>query len=138
VDSGKVLALRFSSDPRRLKVVRARVTEAAESCGCGTKLTSELVIAINEACMNIMQHAYKGDCSREIVLEILNNGDELEFKLTDFAEPVDATQIASRDLDEVRPGGLGTYFMQQLMDECAYGHLDEGKGNFLRMKKKIS
>ena len=88
--------------------------------------------------MNIMQHAYKGDCSGEIVLEILNNDDELEFHLKDFAAPVDPASIKPRDLDELRPGGLGTYFIQEIMDDCTYGHLEEKEGNFLSMKKKIS
>ncbi len=133
-----MLNLRFVSDPRRLKLVRESVKATAESCGCGSKLTSELVIAVNEACMNIMQHAYKGDCSGEIVLEILNNDDELEFHLKDFAAPVDPASIKPRDLDELRPGGLGTYFIQEIMDDCTYGHLEEKEGNFLSMKKKIS
>ena len=133
-----MLNLRFLSDPRRLKSVRASVKSTAESCGCGAKLTSEIVIAVNEACMNIMQHAYKGDCSGEIILEILNNGDELEFHLRDFAAPVDPSSIKPRQFDELRPGGLGTYFIQEIMDDCIYGNLDEKEGNFLRMKKKIS
>ena len=136
--SRHLLNLRFLSDPRRLKSVRESVKTTAESCGCGSKLTSELVIAINEACMNIMQHAYKGDCSGEIILEILNNGDELEVHIKDFAAPVDPASIKPRQLDELRPGGLGTYFIHEIMDDCIYGNLDEREGNFLLMKKKIS
>ena len=87
--------------------------------------------------MNIMEHAYKGDRSGEIVLEINNNGDAIEVVLTDFAAPIDFEQIQPRDLDDLRPGGLGTFFIKETMDECAYAHLHDRAGNVLRMVKRI-
>ena len=41
-----------------------------------------------------------------------------------------------RDSDDIRPGGLGTHFIAEIMDEYNIGHLDEGEGNYLDMKKK--
>ena len=133
-----VLQMQFASNPSCLKAVRDRVRDVVEQAGCGAKTADEVVIAVNEACMNIIQHAYKGDSSGEIILEIHNNGAELEFCLKDFAEPVDCQSIKPRPLEELRPGGLGTYFIQEIMDDCVYGHLEGATGNFLRMKKKIS
>ncbi len=132
-----LLALRFAADPAGLKVVRTRVQEALAGAGCVGKHSAEIVIAVNEACMNVIQHAYKGDSSGEIILEIHNNGDELEFCLTDFAAPVDCDSIKPRPLDEVRPGGLGTHFIREIMDDCVYGHLEGASGNFLRMRKRL-
>lgn len=131
------LELRFASDPKKLRMVRERVQEVAEEIGCSKKLISDIIIAINEACMNIMQHAYKGDKSGEILLEIQRDSGDLEVLLTDFADPVDPDQIRPRDLEDVKPGGLGTYFIQEIMDECEYGNLDDSSGNFLKMRKKI-
>ena len=133
-----MLELRFTSDPKRLRMVREKVQEVAESIGCSKKLISDLVIAINEACMNIMQHAYKGDKSGEIVLEIREESGDLKVVLTDFAEPVDPETIQPRELEDVKPGGLGTYFIQEIMDDCTYGHLEDSAGNILRMRKKIN
>jgi sigma-B regulation protein RsbU (phosphoserine phosphatase) len=133
----RLLELRFPADPARLKMVREQVQQAAGRLDCTKKLVSDLTIAVNEACMNIMEHAYKGDRSGEIVLEINNNGAEIEVLLTDFAAPVDLTSIKPRALDEVRPGGLGTHFMQALMDECDYRHLQGQAGNVLRMTKRL-
>ncbi len=137
MSESSMLELRFTSDPKRLRMVRERVQEVAEEIGCSKKLISDLVIAVNEACMNIMQHAYKGNKTGEIVLEIQKNSDDLQVILTDFAEPVDAQRIRPRDLEDVKPGGLGTYFIQEIMDDCTYGHLNNSAGNFLRMRKKI-
>jgi sigma-B regulation protein RsbU (phosphoserine phosphatase) len=100
-------------------------------------VTSQLEIAVNEACTNIIQHAYKGDPSGEIVLEILNNGTDIIFRLTDFAKPVDPAGIKPRDLSDIRPGGLGTHFMREIMDDCSFEQLADGSGNCLEMVKKI-
>ena len=136
--SARLLELRFAADPKRLKMVREQVQHAASQLALTKKLVSDLIIAVNEACMNIMEHAYKGDRSGEIVLEINNNGDEIEVVLTDFAAPVELEEIGPRDLDELRPGGLGTFFIKEIMDECAYAHLQDSGGNVLRMIKRIS
>lgn len=136
--SNNILEVRFDADPKRLCDVRAEVRAAGERLGMESADIQHLVIAVNEACMNIMQHAYKGDCSGEIVLEIQNNAGDVEICLTDFADPVDTRLIRPRALSDLRPGGLGTHFMQDIMDECEYGHLDDGCGNTLKMKKKIA
>ena len=133
-----MLELRFNSDPKKLRMVRERVQEVAEEYGCSKKLISNLVIAINEACMNIMQHAYKGEKSGEILLQIQKKSGDVQVLLTDFADPIDPKGIRPRDLADVKPGGLGTYFIQEIMDDCTYGHLDNMAGNYLKMRKKIN
>ncbi|MEQ8663533.1 MAG: ATP-binding protein [Gammaproteobacteria bacterium] len=135
--STRLLELRFAADPKRLKMVREQVQQAVSHVALTKKLVSDLIIAVNEACMNIMEHAYKGDRSGEIVLEMNDNGDEIEVVITDFAAPIDFELIRPRDLDDLRPGGLGTYFIKELMDECAYAHLQDDHGNVLRMTKRI-
>jgi anti-sigma regulatory factor (Ser/Thr protein kinase) len=133
-----LLALRFAADPRRLRSVRHRLQVAAEQVGCSKKQVADLVIAVNEACINIMQHAYKGDKSGEILLEVRRDAGQVEVLLTDFAEPIEIRKIRPRSLHDVRPGGLGTYFIQASVDECSYGHLEGQAGNFVRMTKKIN
>jgi len=133
-----VLSMRLDARPERLKAVRERVREALLAAACPAQLADELVVAVNEACMNVIQHAYKGDQTGEIVLEIFNNAGELEVHLTDFAEPVDPQRIKPRDLGELRPGGLGTYFIREIMDQVDYAHLAGGRGNRLTMRKTIA
>ena len=134
----KLFLVRFPAKAERLCLVRALVEEVAESVGCDRELSKKLVIAVNEACMNIIQHAYKGDESGEIIFEMLNNEKELYFRLVDYAHPIDLDSVKPRNLDDIRPGGLGTHFIAEIMDEYDIGHLDEGKGNYLNMKKKIN
>ena len=130
--------IRFPAKADRLCMIRSMVRHAAELAGCCPELCERLVIAVNEACMNVIQHAYQGDELGEIVLEMLNNEGKLHFRLLDYADPIDLDSVKPRDLDDIRPGGLGTHFINEIMDECDRGHLDEGQGNYLEMIKKIS
>jgi anti-sigma regulatory factor (Ser/Thr protein kinase) len=136
--SQRLFEMRFPAQPDRLSLVRVLTRRVAEQAGCRQELTEQLVLAVNEACMNIIQHAYKGDDRGEIVLEIFNNGDQLRFRLKDFAEPADLENVKPRDLDELRPGGLGTHFIREIMDDWEMGHLEGGRGNFLEMVKRIT
>lgn len=130
--------MRFVSDPLQLGQIRATVQAAAERLGCERKCIADVVMAVNEACMNIMQHAYKGDSSGVIELEMQMAGRDLEVTLKDFAPPVDLGEIKPRPLEDVRPGGLGTFFIRQTMDDCVYGNLRGQNGNYVKMKKRIA
>lgn len=134
----KVIEVRVPAHASRLRLVRTLVEDAALQAGCGIEVATGIVIAVNEACMNIIQHAYKGDDSREIVIDILNNDNDLVIRLVDFAAPTDPASIKSRDLNELRPGGLGMHFIYELMDDCEFGRLEDDRGNCLEMRKRIA
>lgn len=133
----KLLEMRFPAKAERLCLVRAVVKRAAEAVGCNNELGEKLVIAVNEACMNVIQHAYQGSDTGDVVLEISKNESQILFRLVDFADPIDLDKVKSRDLDNIRSGGLGVHFISEIMDEFNIGHLDDGNGNFLEMKKLI-
>ena len=100
-------------------------------------LRPRIVLAVDEACQNVIRHAYCGDAGGDIVLEIERRGDILIFSLRDFAPPIDPTRVKPRDLDDVRPGGLGTHFIRDVMDEADFTSPPSGDGNLLRMVKRI-
>jgi sigma-B regulation protein RsbU (phosphoserine phosphatase) len=129
--------LRLPARPERLTLVRAVVQRTAESTGCGAELCQKLVIAVNEACMNVIQHAYKGDGAGQFTLEAWKNKQQLVFRLTDQAAPADLDKIRPRQLDDIRPGGLGVHFIREIMDDYRMGHLPGGRGNYLEMIKNI-
>ena len=133
-----MLSLKIPAQADKLCLVRTLVKRASELAGCDQALVEKMVIAVNEACMNVIQHAYKGDESGEIILEIHNNDGTLVFDMKDHAEPIDITSVKPRDLEDVRPGGLGTHFIWEIMDECKLGHLEGGAGNYFKMIEKIS
>lgn len=133
---GLITELRFKARADQLSGVRRRLREAAGDCGCDPQSLDCIVLAVNEACMNIIQHAYGGDCAQEIILRVFQDDDELVIRLIDFAEPVDECNIKSRDLDHVRPGGIGVHLIRQVMDSVSFLECPEGVGNMLELRKK--
>jgi len=132
-----LLTLTVPSQPDRLKLVRAAVAETAKFCGCAEDVARDIVIAVDEACQNIIRHAYRGSPDGEIALEIHRRGDEMIFLLRDFAETIDTALVKPRDLNDVRPGGLGTHFIRSVMDDVTFLQPPEGGGNLLRLIKRL-
>jgi len=133
----RIAQMRIFSRPDRLRLVRAVINEAGDAIGCSGECISQIVMAVDEACQNIIRHAYMGDPGGEIVVDIRRQDDAIAIHLLDFAAPVDTSKIKPRRLDEVKPGGLGTHFIQECMDECGFLTPPAGAGNCLRLAKKI-
>jgi sigma-B regulation protein RsbU (phosphoserine phosphatase) len=133
---GMTLNRRFPARPERLGEIRRAVAAAAGRMGCADGIVDDLVLAVDEACQNIIRHAYRGD-DGDIVVQLGCEAGHLVVRLIDFAPPVDVAAICPRSLDDVRPGGLGTHFIRTVMDEVAFLPAPAGAGNLLRMVKRI-
>ncbi len=131
----RLLERRFSARAQELKALREEVRAVTSDKVLSAFDAEKLVLAINEACMNVIQHAYKDQPDGEIIVEILDRGSDIEILVTDFAAPVDSENIRPRPLTEIRPGGLGTHFMRELMDDVTYLPYDKNTGNRLVMRK---
>lgn len=136
-ESGLLGRLRVSARPDRLKMIRSLVTEAVRQCGSETNM-QDVVLAVDEACQNVIRHAYGETGEGDIEIMIRHRDGILIVDILDFADPIDPSAVKPRDLDDVRPGGLGTHFIMELMDEVRFLPVPEGGGNLLRMVKKVS
>ena len=132
-----IFELTLPALPERLALVRAIVQRAMELSGCPDALARKLVIAVNEACMNVIQHAYGGWSGGQFTLAARRRGGQVVFRLTDQAPPADLDRILPRELDDLRPGGLGVHFIREIMDEVQMGHLEGGTGNYIELRKNI-
>jgi phosphoserine phosphatase RsbU/P len=134
---GPLLKLEFLAKADRLKQVRRSVKEAAQTCGCSQDVAEEIVLAVDEACQNIIRHAYEGKGNGEITLEFWCQEETITVFLRDYAKTVDVSQIKPRDLGDLRPGGLGTHFIREVMDEVVFMEPPPEGGNLLRLAKRI-
>jgi sigma-B regulation protein RsbU (phosphoserine phosphatase) len=134
----RVVDVRFPAKPERLKVARAAVLETARVNGCSEGVARDIVIAVDEACQNVIRHAYGGVSAGDIVLEIYRRGADLVFLLKDFAPTIDVDKVRPRDLNEIRPGGLGTHLIRAIMDEVTFLPPPPTGGNVLKMVKRIA
>ena len=132
-----VLRQRFAARAGELRAMREAVRREALAQGCAPACASDIVMAVDEACQNIIRHAYAGRADGEIVIEIERVASELVVSLRDFAPPVDPSRVRPRDLDDLRPGGLGTHLIQEAMDGAAFDPPPPDGGNLFRMRKRI-
>ncbi len=133
-----IIDLHFPSKASMLKLVRQTTLNVASQCGCTDRIAQDVVIAVDEACQNIIRHAYGGN-EGDVILSIRQEKDDIVLKLRDFAATVDREKIKPRALDDIRPGGLGTHFINEVMDRVNYLPPPEGEaGNILRMVKRIA
>lgn len=128
----------FPALPQELGGMRHKLAAALARAGVENLLRQSLVLAVDEACANIIRHAYGGPCEARIELRLTQEGPELRFEVRDYAPCVDPDKVKPRDLDECRPGGLGINFIDTLMDSWSLQPLPEGGGNLLMMKKRLA
>jgi len=146
----KILEYQFPACAEQMGGVRQKLREALGQCDQPEAVVNNVVLAVGEACMNIIQHAYgqsdKGDILLEVEWRTSDKGAEngskeprnLIFRLTDFAKhKTCAEQMRSRPLDEIRPGGLGCHIINQVMDEVALLDRQGGHGNVLELRKHL-
>jgi anti-sigma regulatory factor (Ser/Thr protein kinase) len=114
------------SHPKHLPLVRAFVEQAAEIAGFGTDDRERIVLAVTEGITNVIRHSYHGDTDRRIDLTLCAPPGTFHLEIQDYGRFVDPTQIASRPLDDVRPGGLGVHLMKATMDRVEYRRNEAG------------
>ena len=112
----------FLVNSASLKDVRSFSREVFEKFKIKEDLREELVLAIAEAAQNIVKHAYKDypDTQDRMAVRISCNDKELEISFFDKGKPVEKSKVKHRAIDDVKPGGLGTFFIQQIMDAVEF------------------
>ncbi len=127
----------FDAQTEALASVRNAVSAACQQAGCAEECGEQVVLAINEACMNVIQHGYGFAEGASFALRMRFDDGLLTAYLLDNAMPVGDADLRPRALEELRPGGLGVRFMRELMDEVAYVPAPEGYVNCLQLSKRI-
>ncbi len=111
--------------------MRSVVGQTAGLSGFDEDEIQFIILAVDEACANVMRHAYEGRTDGQIVLFCWVKDSRVEFRLRDRGKSARAEQMKPRSLDEIRPGGLGLHLIQSIMDEVHYGSGENGNELFL-------
>ena len=123
-----------------LKDVRAFSRDVFEKFKIDENLREELVLAIAEAAQNIVKHAYKDfpNTQDRMVVRISCKDEVLEISFFDKGKPVEESKVKHRAIDDIKPGGLGTFFIQEIMDSIKFEPGKKPWINNLVLTKKIS
>ena len=128
----------FEVNSSNLKHVRSFCREVFEKLNINQDLKDELVLAIAEAAQNIVKHAYKNEETEDkMEIKISVSNGYLEIGFFDKGRPVEKDKIRHRKIDDIKPGGLGTFFIKQIMDNAVFKKDQDGWVNHLVLTKKI-
>lgn len=121
------IEIKIPSDPQWLKIIRSGISHLTDMCGFSPEASNAVTIAVDEAVSNIIKHTYRGRKDGTIIVKFRILDDRLEIVLRDFGEKADLEAIKPRDLNEIRPGGLGVHLIKSTMDIVIYDNsLDVG------------
>ena len=133
---GESISLSIPSDPKHLSLVRKNVDSIVGDLNFTEGERRKIVLAVDEATSNIIKYGYKGDTDKKIDFQIETTGGKLTFKIRDYGETPDVDKIKPREIEDVRPGGLGTHFLREVMDSVEYD-TSLGVGTLLTLSKKL-
>ena len=129
------VSLEIKSDPRYLALVRRNLEFLLAQDQVLDQDIQKIVLAVDEAAANVIRYAYQGDPNQAIEFEFAISPEWLSIGIRDYGRKPDLDRVKPRELQEVRPGGLGTHFIQEVMDEVNYD-ISPPKGTLLTMKKR--
>ena len=128
----------FSATFDNLKNIRSMLVDFLNNHKLQVKEIKEIELGTDEAVTNIIKHIYKEENKKNIIeLELEFSENKVVIHLYDNGTPVNEKKIKPRELSDVKPGGLGTYFINKIMDEVRWKKSDKWV-NHLTLIKNIN
>lgn len=123
-DSPSMRSVILTAQFENLELVREFVGDAAADSGLKPSAVYAVQLAVDEAFSNIIEHAYGGECLEKVQCSCEITEDALVIRLRDCGQTFHPGNVPAPDLtsnlQERKIGGLGLYFMRQLMDEVDF------------------
>lgn len=136
----KTKKLKVKSKTENLSLIRDFVSKSASDAGVPADFVENIILAVDEACTNIIKHAYKSSPEGEMIIKTKSTLSRFEIRITDFGNTFEPDAIPEPDLQKYyrqkRVGGLGMYLMRTLMDDIKYVSIP-GKYNEVLLSKNI-
>ncbi|NOT60162.1 MAG: ATP-binding protein [Acidobacteria bacterium] len=139
-DIERRFTLQVPSSTENLAMIREFVVGVGGQAGLGESEIGKLELAVDEACANVIEHAYGHDVSKDVTVRASFDSDALHIAVIDEGQGFDPGGVTQSELDELvqqrKSGGLGMRLIRTLMDEVKY-EIVPGQKNELHMMKKI-
>ena len=118
--------------------IRAFIEDACSQAGLDDETSYDLKLAVDEACMKIVQHGDADMDAGSLVVSLQYGGQKLVVHITDFGHPFEPSEPpvpAPKEMLRGRPGGIGLYFIYLSVDAVSYEA--SGSGNTLTLVKNL-
>lgn len=125
----------------QLARLAAFASATAAEIGFDRQQVNRIELAVDEACSNIIDHAYGGGPG-EIIMEVSGESSrQMTIVLIDRGKPFDPDGVEEyapcTSLDNAKIGGLGLHLMHQTMDQVCFEFGVPEVGNRLTMSKNV-
>ncbi|HSR68444.1 MAG TPA: ATP-binding protein [Acidobacteriota bacterium] len=134
----KKFLLQFPSSTENLAMVRAFLENIGKQAGMAEDEVAKIQLAVDEACSNVIEHAYGHDKSKEVLIEVSYDDAQLKISIVDRGRGFDPDSVEPQQLKELaarrQTGGLGLTLIRTLMDEVHYD-IVPGEKNQIRLIK---
>lgn len=130
----ETITLSFAAKKENVRIVRAIVRNFLLLRGAFEQDIFDTELALDEAVANIIEHTYKCDPSKYIIMTLIWDDGTLEVLLRDFGEKVNPSRVKPRPLDEIREGGLGVYIIKKVFEIVEWKE-KVTNGNLLYMRR---
>ncbi len=127
---------RFHGTREEMRQMREALRTVLAANGADTEQQQRVVLAVCEACMNIVQHGYDGRPG-PIGLTLRRRDDHLEVELVDEAPTLSPLDLIPRQREALRPGGLGLHLIRSIMERVELEAAGAEGGNRLRMVTQL-
>jgi serine/threonine-protein kinase RsbW len=132
--------LQVPSSTENLALIREFVTTVGKQARMSDDDVSKLELAVDEACANVIEHAYGHDITKEVDVRAVFDEDEVRISVIDSGLGFDPAKVDEETVEQLvakrKSGGLGFRLIKSLMDDVSY-EIVPGQKNELHMKKKI-
>jgi serine/threonine-protein kinase RsbW len=122
---GRRIVFSIPGETHYLTQIRSLISQVASEAGLAEEELYKIETAVDEACTNVIEHAYKGEKESkpiQICLEVTPS--RLVVSVKDYGRKFNPGAVKPPDLSkfitEKRDGGLGLFLLQSLMDEIHY------------------
>ena len=136
----KTRKLIVKSKTENLSIIRDFISSSAYEAGMKSDSVENIILAVDEACTNIIKHAYKSIPDGELIIKTKSTLSRFVVSITDFGKSFEPEMIPEPDLQKYyrqrRVGGLGMYLMKTLMDDVKYVSIP-GKYNEVLLSKNL-
>jgi serine/threonine-protein kinase RsbW len=132
--------LQVPSSTENLALIREFVTTVGKQATMSDEDIAKLELAVDEACANVIEHAYGHDITKEVDVRAVFDDDEVRISVIDSGRGFDPAKVDQETVEQLvaerKSGGLGFRLIKSLMDEVSY-EIVPGQKNELHMTKKI-
>jgi len=112
--------IEFSSHTGNLALMRKCVRRFLEKFPFSERQRTLMVLGVDEACTNIIRHAYQLRDDQPISLSLEGKSDAVCVRLRDYGSQAPSSAMESRPADLIKPGGLGLLLIRKAFDQVDY------------------